>query len=157
MTEHSSHRKRRTAILNTGPAVPGNTYRPVATPEVLPAADRRFLEYHKLGFEIHEDRNQQAIIFPDYPLPEGLFGQETVRLLIVLPKNYPNAAPDMFFADPWITLKASGNHPRKADVPFEFAGTRWQRWSRHNNEWRRGTDGIHTMLARVNRALSEAN
>lgn len=128
----------------------------VASAEVLPAADRRFLDDHNLGFEICENRNQQAIIFPDYQLPEGLFDQGTVRLLIVLPKNYPNAAPDMFFADPWITLKGTGRYPRKADVPFEFAGTRWQRWSRHNNEWRRGTDGIHTMFARVKRALLEA-
>lgn len=127
----------------------------VAPADVLPAADRRFLDDHKLSFEICADRNQQAVIFPDYQLPPGLFDQETVRLLIVLPKNYPNAAPDMFFADPWITLKRTGHHPRKADVAFKFAGTRWQRWSRHNNEWRRGTDGIHTVLARVNRALSE--
>lgn len=123
---------------------------------VLPAADRRFLDDHKLDFEICEDRNQKGVVFPDYRLPVDLFDQNRARLLILLPQNYPSAAPDMFFADPWVTLKGTGRYPSRADVPFEFVGTRWQRWSRHNNEWRRGTDGIHTILARVNRALTEA-
>lgn len=128
----------------------------VAQAEALPASDRRYLENRGIGFEILEDRGQKGIVFPEYSLPGEVYDNELVRLLIVLPANYPNFAPDMFFADPWIRLKKGGAYPTRADVPFKFGGTNWQRWSRHNQEWRRGVDGIHTMLARVDRALLEA-
>jgi len=43
-----------------------------------------------------------------------------------------------------------------ANVAQSFAGQNWQRWSRHNSEWRPGIDGIWTMLKRVEDALERA-
>jgi hypothetical protein len=35
-------------------------------------------------------------------------------------------------------------------------GHNWQRWSRHNNSWRPGVDGLHTMIKRIEHALAKA-
>jgi len=77
-------------------------------------------------------------------------------ILIMLPPGYPDAPPDMFYCLPWLRLVARGAYPNCADVPLSFQGQTWQRWSRHNNEWRAGKDGIWTMLKRVEHALAEA-
>jgi hypothetical protein len=76
--------------------------------------------------------------------------------LIILPPGYPDAAPDMFYTSPRLTLADTGREPRAANVTHDFAGRAWQRWSRHSNSWRPGIDGLQTMIARVRRALEEA-
>ena len=77
-------------------------------------------------------------------------------MLILLPKGYPDVAPDMFYLTPWVKLIPSNTYPNKADRALNFAGQNWQRWSRHNKEWRPGVDGIWTMLKRVEDALEKA-
>jgi len=62
----------------------------------------------------------------------------------------------MFYALLWLTLVPSQRYPRQADQPLNFSGQKWQRWSRHSNEWRPGVDGIWTMLKRVETALEIA-
>lgn len=64
--------------------------------------------------------------------------------------------PDMFYLEPWIKLVQGNRYPKAANNPFSFSGRSWQRWSRHNNEWRRGVDGIWTMLKRIEYALEVA-
>jgi len=120
---------------------------------VLPSADRRYVSEHELVTEDVAQGEQKGIVFKNYPLPLGRFQVETADILVVLPRGYPDTAPDMFFADPWLTLKATGAYPEKADQAFSFAGRNWQRWSRHNEEWRAGRDCIQTMLRRIDSAL----
>ena len=71
-------------------------------------------------------------------------------------KLYPDVPPDMFHTMPWVKLTPDGRYPTAADQPVIFAGQQWQRWSRHNNEWRAGVDGIWTMLKRIDNALAVA-
>jgi hypothetical protein len=77
-------------------------------------------------------------------------------VLVILPGGYPDAVVDMFHCDPWLRLASTGVYAKAADVSRVFAGRNWQRWSRHNNAWRPGVDGIHTVLGRIDRALREA-
>ena len=53
-------------------------------------------------------------------------------------------------------LRQGGRYRNAANVAQSFAGQSWQRWSRHNSEWRPGIDGIWTMIKRVDDALEKA-
>lgn len=121
---------------------------------VLPLKDRRYLAQRGIAYtEIHEPR---GVLLPHYELPQDRFDTTHADMLILLPGGYPDCAPDMFYALPWLRLAGANNFPRAADVAMEFQGRSWQRWSRHNDAWRRGIDGIWTMLHRVHNALEVA-
>lgn len=122
-------------------------------PLVLPQADSRYLQDRPLDVEGLVDGQQKAIVFKNYPLPAGRYDAERADVLVVLPPGYPDTPPDMFFTDPWLKLTETGQYADRAATEFKFADRRWQRWSRHNNEWRVGIDGIQTMLRRIDRAL----
>jgi hypothetical protein len=122
---------------------------------VLPIRDRRYLADH--GFDFAEfDSPQRAIVLKGYELPAERYEAANADVLIVLPAGYPDSPPDMFYVLPWLRLTASRRYPNKADHAFEFNDQSWQRWSRHNNEWRPGIDGIWTMLRRIQNALEVA-
>ncbi len=121
---------------------------------VLPRRDRRDLEERLLAFE-EVDGVQKGVILRKFALPQGRFNSPDADILIVLPASYPDAAPDMFYAVPWLRL-VGGQFPRAADQPFQFEGQNWQRWSRHNQAWRPGVDGIWTMIKRIETALEIA-
>ena len=120
---------------------------------MLPMKCRRYLAERGIGFEEHEEHGQKAVIVKEFGLPPGRFDAPAADILILLPDGYPDCPPDMFYTLPWLKLAASSRYPNRADVSFEFQGRCWQRWSRHNNEWRTGVDGIWTMLKRVETAL----
>ena len=120
---------------------------------MLPMKCRRYLAERGIGFEEHEEHGQKAVIVKEFGLPPGRFDAPAADILILLPSGYPDCPPDMFYTMPWLKLTASNRYPNRADVSFEFQGRCWQRWSRHNNEWRTGVDGIWTMLKRVETAL----
>lgn len=122
----------------------------------LPAADREYLEAKGIAFEEVEDGSKKGIILKSRPLPSGRFDAAIADILIILPPAYPDVAPDMFHLIPWVRLVPAGTYPRAADRPVSFQGKSWQRWSRHNNEWRPGIDGIWTMVKRVEDALERA-
>lgn len=122
----------------------------------LPAEDRAYLEERGILFEEQEEAGQKGVVLKARPLPEGRFDTATADILIILPPGYPDAAPDMFYLQPWVKLSRTNTYPRAADQPLDFIGSRWQRWSRHNNEWRPGADGIWTMLKRAEHAIENA-
>ena len=119
----------------------------------LPTDDCNYLTSKGISFEEAEDRSQKGIILREYSLPAGSFDVSTVDILIMLPAGYPDVPPDMFHTIPWIKLATDGRYPRAADQPVVFVDQNWQRWSRHNQEWRIGVDGIWTMLKRIEYAL----
>ena len=123
---------------------------------VLPSQCRRYLDQRGVSFEELEDGGQKAVILKRIGLPTGRFNAPSADLLILLPAGYPDNPPDMFYTMPWLKLATSNRYPIRADQPFEFHGCRWQRWSRHNGQWRPGVDGIWTMLKRVETALERA-
>lgn len=122
----------------------------------LPSMDQTYLDQHVIKHEITEDGGNIGVILKDILLPEGKFDHASTDVLILLPRGYPDACPDMFFLQPWVRLKSNGAFPSRADVGFAFGGKQWQRWSRHSNQWRPGIDGLHTMLARFRCAVENA-
>jgi len=120
----------------------------------LPERDRDYLSSKGIVFEeVVAADGQRGVILRHYPLPAGLFDAAHADLLILIPHGYPDAAPDMFYTLPWVKLAVSRGLPKAADQPHAFAAQSWQRWSRHNQQWRPGVDGIWTMLKRVDCAL----
>lgn len=122
---------------------------------VLPMRDRTYLIERGIAFD-EVDATEKGVIFRDYVLPAGRFDQPKADILVLLPPGYPDVRPDMFFATPWIKLSKSSQYRRAADQAHDFQGRRWQRWSRHNDQWRPGVDGIWTMLRRIDTALEVA-
>jgi hypothetical protein len=122
---------------------------------VLPIKDRRYLTERNLRFEEVEG-TQKAVVLRGFELPSERFDAANADFLILLPAAYPDCAPDMFFALPWLRLAGSGSFPRAADVAHAFGGQSWQRWSRHSDAWRPGVDGIWTMIKRLETALAVA-
>jgi hypothetical protein len=123
---------------------------------VLPMKCRRYLTERGITFEEIEDGGHKAVILHGILLPAGRFDVPSASILILLPAGYPDSPPDMFYVLPWIRLISRNSYPTAADQPLVFAGQQWQRWSRHNNVWRPGVDGIWTMLKRVETALDAA-
>lgn len=119
----------------------------------LPPDDLNYLSTKDIVFEEHDDGKQKGIIIRKWRLPEGLYDTDVVDVLIIIPVGYPDVRPDMFHLMPWVKLLNGNKYPNKADQSVSFNGENWQRWSRHNNEWRPGIDGIWTMLKRVEHAL----
>ena len=123
--------------------------------DTLPSFDQTFLVDHGYQFEVVQEGRETGIILKSLELPEGKFNVEAADILVLLPAGYPDCAPDMFYASPHLTL-ANGQVPKACTVQHTFAGRVWQRWSRHNNAWRPGIDGLRTMVARIKTALAEA-
>ena len=122
----------------------------------LPSQDRRYLADRGLGYEEVMEGPQQGVIIRGYALPPGRFDPAQADVLILLPSGYPDVPPDMFYLLPWVRLVQHQRYPHAADQPFPFHGQTWQRWSRHNTDWRPGVDGLWTMLQRVAQALEVA-
>jgi len=122
----------------------------------LPIRCRTYIEGRGLVVDEVEENGQKGVVLRQFPLPAGRFDESNADILIMLPSAYPDVAPDMFYAMPWLRLAGSKQYPRAADYPVAFVGKTWQRWSRHNNTWRPGVDGIWTMIKRVEAALAEA-
>lgn len=121
----------------------------------LPKKCQNFLRKQKIHFEGRDEGGQKAVILKNFILPEGRFDVSKADILILLPSGYPDAPPDMFHTMPCLRLTSSGNSPRGTGS-VGFDGQTWQRWSRHNDEWRPGVDGIWTMIKRIERALEIA-
>ena len=119
----------------------------------LPHSDQRYVEDHELAIELVKEGSQSAAIVRKFNLPPQTFDAADVDVLILLPKGYPDTPPDMFYTWPWLKLFGTESLPHCADRAFTFADRNWQRWSRHSQEWRAGTDGIWTVLRRVDAAL----
>lgn len=124
--------------------------------DALPSFDQAFLTEHGYDFEVTLEGGQTGIILTGLKLPTGKFDCEVADILVLLPVGYPDCPPDMFYASPRLVLKGTGLVPKACTVQQIFAGRVWQRWSRHNNVWRPGVDGLRTMVARVQTALVEA-
>lgn len=121
--------------------------------QVLPQSCRNELDRRNLCFEEHEESGQKAIIIKSFPLPVGHFDVSSADVLVLLPSGYPDCPPDMFFTSPWLRISSSNQFPKSADQCHGFLGINWQRWSRHNNEWRPNIDGIRTVILRINAAF----
>jgi len=81
------------------------------------------------------------LVIDEFELPE-LYSPRTVKLLIKLPPLFPDAAPDMLWVQPAVTLP-NGAVPRGAG-PEVVLGETWQRYSWHlkPGAWQTGVSDI---------------
>ena len=121
---------------------------------LLPRQDRRYLKGRGITVCEVVEGAKMGVILTGITLPEGKY--QVAQVDILLPPSYPEVAPDMFYAVPHLKLVAGQREPRCTQARQAFDGQTWQRWSRHNNQWRPGTDGIWTMVKRVEEALELA-
>lgn len=113
---------------------------------MLPESDMAYLREAWPGFTVEQDgAGQVAVVLRGYQLPAG-FDPRVVDLLLLVPFGYPDAALDMFWLDPLVTL--NGAAPA-ATSPDQHLGKSWQRFSRHlpGGVWRPGVDDIRSYLA----------
>jgi hypothetical protein len=122
----------------------------------LPESDRQYLANKGYVYEEITEGKLKGLIFSKFKLPPQKYDVSQVDLLILLPNGYPDIVPDMFYLEPSVKLVQENRPPRATQARQQFNGRSWQRWSRHNQEWRRGVDGIWTMLKRVEHALEVA-
>jgi|SRR6185437_581569 len=122
----------------------------------LPSTDVAHLQSKGIAYREVQENGQKGIVLVAYGLPAARFDTGKADVLILLPPGYPDVAPDMFYLLPWVRLTTGNCYPSKADQSFAFDGKTWQRWSRHNSDWRAGVDGIWTMLKRIDTALQVA-
>ena len=101
-------------------------------PSILPSRDRAYLVEHELPFEETTNGPQRGVVIKQYGIPADRLSEARADVLILLPDGYSDVPPDMFYCSPWLRLVTRNAFPKCADQPFEFAGTRWQRWSRHS-------------------------
>ena len=120
------------------------------TPSLLPELDVEFLNEKNFDCEVVQVGGEVRVIINDFPFP-AQYSPRTARLMLRLPSGYPNANPDMFWTSPDVKL-LNGNLPLNANY-YDPSADNWQRWSRHDNSWRPGTDDLRTKIASVRREL----
>lgn len=125
----------------------------------LPEFDREYLTTKGYEFREEQENNRKGLIINNWTLPDNIFQTEKANLLIFLPDGYPDVPPDMFYFSPALLLKPSNRFARATEAMEPFIKISWQRWSRHlgGEKWRKGVDGIHTYLKRVDEALKVAS
>ena len=122
----------------------------------LPRQDRLYLKMRGITIREVVEGATKGVIITGVTLPEGKYQVAQADILILLPPSYPEVAPNMFYAVPHLKLVADQREPRRTRARQTFDGQTWQRWSRHNDQWRPGTDGIWTMVKRFEEALEVA-
>lgn len=120
------------------------------TPSLLPEIDVEFLNEKNFDCEVLQIGGEIRVVINDFPFP-AQYSRRTARLMLRLPSGYPNANPDMFWTHPEVRLM-NGGYPLNAAYLDPSAGG-WQRWSRHENSWRAGTDDLRTKVASVRKEL----
>jgi len=109
--------------------------------------DREFLEAQYPGRWSETD--PPGIIIEAFPVPKG-YSEAAVKLMLLIPHDYPGAGIDMFFFSPGIVRK-DGLEIEALSVETHH-GCEWQRWSRHY-DWEPGRDSLATHVAYVSNVL----
>lgn len=108
-------------------------------------------------FETHRQPNGWTmLVIPDYPLPEG-FTPRSTKLLVKLPPQFPDAAPDMFWTNPHIGT-INGGAPQ-GTATESLLGNQWQRFSWHllPGAWRPGTSTLRDFMRCVRARFEKRN
>jgi len=118
--------------------------------------DEAFLRSKGYDWELVPEDNGLCVIFKQYRLAPGKYDHDIVDLLVQIPSGYNNAKLDMFYVDPPVRLKATGQYPQAADAMFDHVSRKWQRFSRHLPQWRAGRDTLQNFMPIVNRELQDS-
>jgi hypothetical protein len=119
-------------------------------------ADRDYLTRKGYRYETFQHGQILALVIFDLGLPAGY---QTARtdLLILLPSGFPDAAPDMWWCDPWVKL-ANGADPLNANVTEQIGPRSWQRFSRHFGavRWAAGRSGVESYVTLIKSDLARS-
>ena len=113
---------------------------------VPPKLEKELAELREhYDLEVIEDPQFINLIFRDFPLGES-FSIRSSRLLLRVPKIYPDAGPDMFYTEPEVML-ANGAVPKGTESVETFLGTSWRRFSWHRQQpWNAIADNMHSCI-----------
>lgn len=94
------------------------------------------------------------IVISEFALPPG-YAPRAAELLVKLPPLFPEAAPDMFWLRPAVTLR-NGQLPRSTSNESLLGGT-WQRFSWHlvAGAWRPGTSTLRDFVRCIRARLHQ--
>ncbi len=111
--------------------------------------DREYLNRKKFNHGTFSHGQFLAIVIYDFPLAPG-YQIASTNLLILLPGGFPDAAPDMWWCDPWVRL-ANGTDPVAASVREQIGPRVWQRFSRHfgASRWAPGRSGVESYVTLI--------
>ena len=123
----------------------------------LPEDDEAYLQEKGFTWELLPDGNGAFLVVKGYATSNAKFDRASVDLMIRIPAGYPMGALDMFYVDPPLKLASSAAYPPAAETFEEYAGRRWQRFSRHLNtptaQWQPGVDNLRSFLTLVAKEL----
>ena len=119
-------------------------------------ADKDYLAQKRYLYETFPNGQFLALVIFDFGLPGGYQIART-DLLILLPGGFPDAAPDMWWCDPWVKL-ANGADPVGASVREQIGPRTWQRFSRHFGavRWAPGRSGVESYVTLIKSDLARA-
>jgi hypothetical protein len=116
--------------------------------------DTNILDRLGLRWETIRDGGVAAVVIRNYPIPPG-YNHSVADIHLRIDPAYPDTQLDMVYVSPALA-RADGRAIGTLSMKT-FAGTTWQRWSRHRtttNPWRPGVDDIGTHLALVDHWFS---
>ena len=123
--------------------------------------DKAFLERKGWDTEVKKitvnNSQEIQIVIHKFLLPSKYSPSEVDLLVRQLP-GYPEAGMDMFWTKPDVILTENNQKPQATEVHekfTEFGDEDWQRWSRHMNGWRSGTDNLETFFAAIQNELNK--
>ena len=121
--------------------------------DLLAVSDLEYLASKGLDFDAQLEGNMIALVIKAFELPPG-YEPRVVDLLLRLPLQFPEAAPDMFWTDPVVSY-VGGGVPPASESRETYAGRSWQRWSRHfgQSQWRPGIDDLRSYVRLIRSAL----
>jgi len=122
----------------------------------LPQFDLDYLSDRGLSYELATDAGMTCVIIRGWGLPYG-YDRSSADLLVRLPAQYPDTAPDMWWFDPAVHF-SNGGQPPNTQATEQYLGRSWQRWSRHfaAGQWKSGIDGLENYLALIHRDLERS-
>lgn len=125
------------------------TINPGDTGPRLPEADEQYLAAKGISYELLPGASEVFFVAKNLAVSATKYDRAQTDLMLRIPNGYPNAGLDMFWVDPPLQLQ-TGGYPVSADRFEDYAGRRWQRFSRHlATAWRPGVDGMGSFLALV--------
>jgi hypothetical protein len=122
-------------------------------PDVLGEREQKYLDSRGYTYEATVESNMVCLVIKDLPLPPG-YEPEHVDLLLRLPLQFPDVAPDMFWTDPPVRY-IGGVVPPGTELLEAYVGRTWQRWSRHFgvSNWRPGVDDLRSYMQLIRATL----
>jgi len=119
-----------------------------------PRLDRELQELDPhLRPEAVEDGSFVNLIFLNFPTGSH-YNSPTTTLLVRVPLSYPDAGPDMFWADAALML-SDGSTPKSAESVETYNGRQWRRFSWHHNGWNPTLHDLTTYITFIRRRFNE--